>query len=337
MDPLRYFHPVLTSSELGKKPVRVELAGSAYALFRDQTGKACGVADRCPHRYAPLSSGWVRPDGRLACPYHGWHFDGGGCGQSPTILNLKCQTTALQVVEKYDSIWIAEPGVSPDTIPGADQPGFNLAGSFAEVFPAPLHVALDNFCEDEHTPFIHHRLGWTEAEAPLVKFETKNHPDHSEVHYQAPQRQSLIFVKRGDLFFNDWRTYFDPPRIHYHLHWKDPTGTKARDFEIFVLIYFVPVTASSTRVHSVLFVKRQGGLRLLRKTVHRVACWMVHNEVRDDCRFIKLVAGTPFEMRGMKLSKFDKPLVHNHKLLQQIYFNNPDSGVGEPEIFSAEA
>ena len=337
MDLLRYFHPVLTSSELAKKPVRVELAGSVYALFRDGTGKACAVADRCPHRYAPLSAGWVRPDGRLACPYHGWHFDGAGCGQSPSVLNFNCQTTALQVVEKDQSIWIAAQGVSPDSIPGPDHPHFTLAGSFAEIFPTPLHVALDNFCEDEHTPFIHHRLGWTEAEAPLVKFDASNHPDHTEVHYQAPQRRNLFFVKRGDLFFNDFQTYFDPPRIHYHLFWKDPTGATARDFEIFVLIYFVPITANSTRVHAILYVKRLGGFRIFRPLVHRIACWIVREEIRDDCRFISAVANTPFDMRGMKLSKFDKPLLHNHKLLKQIYLGEPAAGVGaESGVLAAE-
>ncbi len=74
----RYFHPVLAAKQLRKQPVRVELAGHAYVLFRDAAGRPAALVDRCSHRFAPLSKGRVRPDGRLACGYHGWNFYAGG-------------------------------------------------------------------------------------------------------------------------------------------------------------------------------------------------------------------------------------------------------------------
>ncbi len=41
--------------------------------------------DRCPHRLAPLSAGWV--DGAtLRCGYHGWCFDAdGACTEIPPL------------------------------------------------------------------------------------------------------------------------------------------------------------------------------------------------------------------------------------------------------------
>ncbi len=298
-------------------------------------GKACGLADRCPHRHAPLSAGWVGPDGRLACQYHGWNFDGAGCGRSPTIVDLNSQVPHLAVVERQDFVWIAGPHVSPETIPGADSPDFQFADGFSELFPAPLHVAFDNFSEDEHTPFIHHHLGWTPEQATQVEFETKNFPDHCEVRYRAPQRVNLVYVRRGDRFNNDWRTYYDPPRIHYHLSWTDPTGTKIRPFEMFVLIYFVPETDRTTRVQSILYVKHVGFFQFLRPLTKKAAVWMVKQEVRDDARFMPVVADTPFEMRGMKLCKFDKPLVQNHKLLKKIYWDEPEEPTtGDPDTTS---
>src|SRR3712207_1700296 len=96
----RFFHPVLAASALRKKPVRVEVAGRAYVLFRDGSGQAAALADVCPHRFAPLSKGRVRPDGRLECPYHGWNFDAAGQGRSPSQPELKkCDVRAFQVVE----------------------------------------------------------------------------------------------------------------------------------------------------------------------------------------------------------------------------------------------
>ncbi len=42
------------------------------------------MADRCPHRLAPLSEGRVNEEGRLECPYHGWTFNGdGSCHSIP--------------------------------------------------------------------------------------------------------------------------------------------------------------------------------------------------------------------------------------------------------------
>lgn len=50
---------------------------------------------------------------------------------------------------------------------------------------------------------------------------------------------------------------------------------------------------------------------------------------RDDRRYIPAVAETPFDFTGMRLDKFDKPLIHNHKLLERIYWGKaPKSGVG---------
>src|SRR3546814_4926104 len=62
--------------------VRVIL-GDPVVLFRNENGEAKALLDRCPHRFAPLSSGGVA-DGILACAYHGLAFDGtGACVVNP--------------------------------------------------------------------------------------------------------------------------------------------------------------------------------------------------------------------------------------------------------------
>lgn len=58
----------------------------------------------------------------------------------------------------------------------------------------------------------------------------------------------------------------------------------------------------------------------------RIACpyhgWnydcLGQREIAYDGRFIPTVADTPFEWKGMRLGKYDRPLVHNHKLLERI-------------------
>ena len=62
------------SSQLGKKPVGVELLGTKIVLIRDN-GVAYALRDRCPHRGVPLSLGKQEFPGTISCPYHGWTYD----------------------------------------------------------------------------------------------------------------------------------------------------------------------------------------------------------------------------------------------------------------------
>ena len=55
------------------------------ALFRDAAGAPVALFDRCLHRNAALSAGRVI-EGKLACAYHGWVYDGGGrCVEIPSL------------------------------------------------------------------------------------------------------------------------------------------------------------------------------------------------------------------------------------------------------------
>ena len=77
--------PIAFSDELGSKPLAVCVGRHEIVLFRDLEGAPCAVDDRCPHRRAPLSYGWVTEKGALQCGYHGWCFDGktGICVEIP--------------------------------------------------------------------------------------------------------------------------------------------------------------------------------------------------------------------------------------------------------------
>lgn len=328
----RFFHPVLPARKLGRKPVRTLLDAQPYVLFRDHQGQAGALRDVCPHRLAPLSQGRVRPDGRLACPYHGWHFDRDGRGVSPSQPSLRaCDAQAMQLVERHGYLWLADQGADPAQIPavtGGD--GYEFAGSFSTRFDAPLHVALDNFSEDEHTPWVHTRLGWREQDLATVEFNASNHPDRTEVAYRALQRPSLLArllrVRPGDLFNNVWHTRFDPVRTHYAIFWTDPTTAAQRPIAVRATVFMVPEDARTTRFHTFVTLRLdERPLRALAPLVHRLAVGLAWYEFRDDARFIRHVADTPESMAGMRLGKFDKPLIHNHKLLRSLYYRGEAS------------
>jgi vanillate O-demethylase monooxygenase subunit len=62
------------ADEVGDKPLARRICGDPVVLFRDDSGKAAALADRCCHRAAPLHLGNLVEAG-LQCGYHGLVFD----------------------------------------------------------------------------------------------------------------------------------------------------------------------------------------------------------------------------------------------------------------------
>jgi len=321
---MRHYHPVLRSSELGRKPRQTRIGTNAYALFRDASGRPRALLDRCAHRFAPLSRGSVQ-DGRLQCGYHGWSFDGDGVGRCPSQPSLTCSVPALQLRESLGWLWLAGRDVDPARMPQLEGDAYRLAGSLSLEAAAPMHVVLDNFNEDEHTPFIHGRLGWSAADAAKIEFETATHDDSIEVAYRAPQRPSLllplVMVRHGDTFHNRWFTRFSPVHIVYTLHWTARQTGARRPLTLRFGIFFVPIGERRTRI--VAFVFTRMGSRLpkpLERALDHVVCAMAWKEIFDDARWVSHIADTPYSFRGMRLDRFDAPRVRSRQLLERIYF-----------------
>ncbi len=231
----------------------------------------------------------------------------------------------MQVVERHGALWLADADVPAERMPDLGQPGFEFAGVFVEHFMCPLHVALDNFSEDEHTPWVHTRLGWTEEDVGSVDYAASNFDDRTEVRYRAIQRRSLLSrlfgIRSGDHFHNSWVTRFDPVRTHYLIRWTDPSGEETRPAQLLAPIFMVPQDAGSTLFVVFIFAKLDDPrLWRMRHLVGRGAMMMIQREIRDDAVFIPNVAETPFSLEGMRLGKFDKPLIHNHRLLERLYW-----------------
>ncbi|MBT5456220.1 MAG: Rieske 2Fe-2S domain-containing protein, partial [Rhodospirillaceae bacterium] len=84
------------------------IMGEPLVLFRDADGKAAALEDRCCHRGAPLSQGWMGARG-ITCGYHGLVFDASGaCVEIPGQDKIPAQTRvdAYPVVERQQIIWI---------------------------------------------------------------------------------------------------------------------------------------------------------------------------------------------------------------------------------------
>ena len=79
----RYWHPVGLATDASATPKKIRVLGEDLILFRDGSGKAGLLYERCTHRGASLFFGRVEPRG-IRCCYHGWLFAADGqCLEQP--------------------------------------------------------------------------------------------------------------------------------------------------------------------------------------------------------------------------------------------------------------
>jgi phenylpropionate dioxygenase-like ring-hydroxylating dioxygenase large terminal subunit len=161
----RVWTPVIQARRVGRRPVRIVVAGEAIVLFRGEGGRIAALLDRCPHRGAALSLGTVGRDGCLQCPFHGWRFAADGANQrvplNPDAKLDQLAATALPVREIGDLVWLY-------TAPGATAPeepqvpdglwAEGLSRAYVERdWRCHWTRAMENMLDSPHLPFVHRR------------------------------------------------------------------------------------------------------------------------------------------------------------------------------------
>ncbi len=134
-------------------------------LYRMANGDVAALADRCPHRFAPLSMGKVLHGDRIQCPYHGLEFNpSGACVLNPhgdKRIPNRARVKSYPVIEKHKAIWIwmgdkpADPAKVPD---------FSVMDNVPELFStkrdritikANYELIIDNLLDLSHTSYLH--------------------------------------------------------------------------------------------------------------------------------------------------------------------------------------
>ncbi|UUX95577.1 aromatic ring-hydroxylating oxygenase subunit alpha [Aquabacterium sp. J223] len=163
----KFWHAVMPLTDLAAGPKPFRLMGEDLVLFLDEQGQPAALADRCCHRTAKLSKGWVPSEGPLAgklqCGYHGWTYDRtGAVVHIPQLAEGRTvppdhRTTAYRCTARYGYAWVAleEPVADIPAIPEFDAPGWRTIFQFYETWhTAPLR-ALENSFDNSHFSFVH--------------------------------------------------------------------------------------------------------------------------------------------------------------------------------------
>ena len=159
------WHAVCPSDFVARGDMKkIRRLGEDWLLFRQSDGTLRMLADRCPHRGAPLSQGQHLGD-RVACQYHGVQVDGGGTvvsvpGMPGCNLEGKRLVTSLPVQEVAGAV-LAWFGTDPDAEPAPlelperlTDDGISHFLCYAE-WKAPWRFTLENLLDPMHGAFLH--------------------------------------------------------------------------------------------------------------------------------------------------------------------------------------
>lgn len=148
--------------DVGRALTKRQLLGKRLVLYRTEAGVPVALADRCPHRSAPLSMGHLRGD-TIECGYHGMTFDcAGACVRVPAQERVPpaAKVRAYPTVQRYGLVFVwmgdaqrADPALLPE-IPQYGRPEWGLSRGYS-FFAANYENITDNLVDPAHTSFVH--------------------------------------------------------------------------------------------------------------------------------------------------------------------------------------
>ncbi|WPB56134.1 aromatic ring-hydroxylating dioxygenase subunit alpha [Xylophilus sp. GOD-11R] len=195
----RFWYPLMPVARLDAGPQPFTLLNTEIVVWRSADGSLGAVRDRCCHRSAKLSRGYVEGN-CITCAYHGWAY--GADGQvmripqaapeqqgKPTGLSID----SYHVAERYGHVWVAlEDPLSPiPELPEANDASLRRLDQFCEVWQCASMRVMENSFDTSHIAFTHrHSFGdITDVVQEALHFEeTEQGFDVAERSHRAMNR-----------------------------------------------------------------------------------------------------------------------------------------------------
>ena len=165
----------------GPKPFRI--LGQDIVLFLDAVGEPAALEDRCCHRTAKLSKGWIK-NGHIVCGYHGWEYD-----RSGKLVNIPqfpfeqaapdAHAKSFHAKTRYGYVWVClgEPIDDIPDLPYEEDLSFRRIHQFDELWRCSALRMMENSFDNAHFAFVHRGTFGDIAQPKPEKYEL------TETHY----------------------------------------------------------------------------------------------------------------------------------------------------------
>jgi phenylpropionate dioxygenase-like ring-hydroxylating dioxygenase large terminal subunit len=161
--PLNCWWVAARSEEIGRDPIQIWLLDTPVVLYRQESGAPVALYDRCPHRWAPLSAGYLEGE-RIVCPYHGARFGTDGkCSSFPMQKTVPraMGVRSFNVLDRGPFTWIwmgddetREATPLPPQFEWRNNPGWTLTSGNYD-FDANYMLLHENVLDLTHFNYLH--------------------------------------------------------------------------------------------------------------------------------------------------------------------------------------
>ena len=320
------WYVAMFSSDLDEgRLVHRTILNEPIVFYRKEAGGIAAIADRCAHRFVPLSMGKLLAGDRVQCIYHGLQFGAEGkcvlnphgSGKISSALDLR----SFPVVEKHTLVWIwmGDKPADRDKIPDYscldDRPELHVARPGYLKVKADYQLLVDNLLDLSHISYTHAGIlgnADTATAEPLVEQDgdvitvTRN-----SLNAETPgvlRMMSPGGFERGD----QWQSisWFPASNLRLEFGASKPGEPKARGTGYFALHFLTPETERSTHYH------------------YTAARW---NVLTDDERN-KEIRDLIYKMRTFAFAEQDVPVIE----AQQVSIDHASEGL-TPGLLSVDA
>ena len=254
---INFWYPVCIADELANDaPLRAQVLGLPFVAFRDTAGQAHVLADTCIHRGGSLGRGKL-VNGRIACPYHGWQYDGTGrCMHIPALkegakIPARAKADSYPTLERYGIIF-AFLGDLPEQertplfeIPEWDQEGWRASGLTTFDLNAYFERSIENGLDPVHNEFVHTLQGNIRFRPDRMSVDSDHWGTKVTVRMDPPKAGT---VQLGHLRDDDDPSHFGASSYHYGPNTL-VTKISLSKHNCFVQYFFEqPIDANHTRI-----------------------------------------------------------------------------------------
>jgi phenylpropionate dioxygenase-like ring-hydroxylating dioxygenase large terminal subunit len=313
------WYVILESRELGnRKPLKIRRLNENLALWRDQDGKVCCIADQCCHRGASLSCGKI-DGGKLQCPFHGFVFNSDGkvltipANGKNKIVPETMRVKAYSTYEAYGFIWM---WWGDDDKRTAEPFFFKELGTFSysgfrDHWKVHYSRAVENQLDVVHLPFVHKttigRGNKTLVNGPVVVRENELLTFYVN---NVTDDGKTLPLKPDEI--TEYKHLFSL-QFHYPNIWQNLISDKIRAFAA-----FVPVDEENTIIYIRYYQKliRIPVLKQLFNYIGKLSSIII---LRQDKRVVTTQLPVKSELKmGEHLITGDKPVIEYRKHRQEL-------------------
>jgi phenylpropionate dioxygenase-like ring-hydroxylating dioxygenase large terminal subunit len=313
------WYVILDSKELkSNKPLKIKRFNEELSIWRDESGRACCIIDKCCHRGVSLACGKL-VNGRLECPFHGFLYDGSGKvtlipanGRNKAVPETM-KAHAFKTHEAYGFIWAwwgDEDKVTAEPFFFKELGDFSYS-TFKDHWNVHYSRAIENQLDVVHLPFVHRttigRGNKTLVNGPVVvrenellTFYVNNVIDDGK---KVPLKPDEI---------PDYKKLFSL-QFHYPNIWQNLISDKIRAFAA-----FVPVDEENSIVY-IRYYQRLIRVPLLKELFNFIGKVSSIIILRQDKRVVETQLPKKSAVKmDERLIMGDKPIIEYRKHRQEL-------------------